>query len=152
MTGPLLVSAALGTFLLGGIVPLTGATNPTSVELGGTTYGVEYADHIWLTHDGERVRDLGVGQMLLRYDFDGDGSVDLGVFDDQRAGFRNTFAYLEIWSNDGRALADAMPVSAKWKEGHWAWIDVSQYPALDGRTLWGYLFENFMRQQDAAHY
>jgi hypothetical protein len=150
MTGPLLVVAASCTFLLGAVASMSGETHPTSVEYGGTTYGVEYDDHVWLSREGERVRDLGYGQQLLRYDFDGDGTLDLGVFSDERDGFRNTFAYLEIWSNDGRALAEATPVSAKWKEGHWVWIDVSRYPALDGRTLWGWLFSSFMREQDAT--
>ena len=156
MTGPLLAAGALGAFLIGAIVPLTGQTHPMSVEYGGMTYAVDYEDteyggHVWLTHDGERMRDLGVGTMLLRYDFDGDGTLDLGVFTDERDGIRNTFAYLEIWANDGRTLAEAAPVSAKWKEGHWVWIDVSQYPALDGRTLWGWLFERYMREQDNLH-
>jgi hypothetical protein len=151
MTGPLLATGALGAFLLGAIVPLTGQTHPTSVEYGGETFDVEYDAHVWLARDGERVRDLGYGQQLLRYDFDGDGAPDLGVFSDERDGFRSTFAYLEIWSDDGRTLADAVPVSAKWKDGHWVWIDVESYPALDGRTLWGWLFESFMREQDRAH-
>jgi hypothetical protein len=149
MTGPLALTAACGAFLIGALVSLTGAaTHPTTVEFGGTTYDVEYDDHVWLSLHGERVRDLGHGQQLLRYDFDGDATLDLGVFSDERDGFRDTFAYLDIWSNDGRALADAAPVSAKWKEGHWAWIDVASYPALDGRTIGGWLFESFMREQD----
>jgi hypothetical protein len=152
VTGPILVVAASGAFLIGLIASSTGATHPTRVEFGGTTYEVEYDDHIWLSRRGERVRDLGYGQQLLQYDFDGDATLDLGVFSDERDGFRDTFAYLDIWSNDGRSLADAAPVNAKWKEGHWAWIDVSHYPALDGRTIWGWLFHSFMREQDRRNY
>lgn len=122
---------------------------PAPVDFGGATYEVSYsAEHVWLVESDHVVHDLGVGQQLIRYDFDGDGTLDLGVFLDERDGFRETFAYLEVWKNDGTSIAQAKPVSAKWKDGRWVWIDLAEFPGLDPTRWEGYWFGTFMRARD----
>lgn len=136
------------------VVPLGPDENPSEVSIGGSDYEVtDIEHHIWLVEPGGvRARDLGYGTRLLRWDFTGDGVPDLGVFTDERDGFRRTFAYLTIYANDGTRLDKIEPVEAKWKEGHWAWIDLAQYPGLDPRTTHGALFTRYMQQQDAERY
>lgn len=139
----MLVSIPFLTTLL---LVLSGRARPTTVEFAGHSYDVEYADHVYLTAEGQRVIDLGYGQELLQLDFDNDGRLDLGVLADDRDGFRNTFAYLEMTLDDGQRTRE----SAKWKDGHWVWVDLARYPTLDGRTLGGLWLADYMRMHDDA--
>ena len=114
-------------------------TDPIRVTFGGRSLDVRYGDGVCLFEAGRPVRCLGHGT-LLAYDFTGDGVDDLAVYVDTRDGFRDTFSYLEIWNNNGRPLGVAPSVTAKWKEGHWDWIDPLVYPGLQSRR-----FKRFMR-------
>ncbi|HEY1818014.1 MAG TPA: hypothetical protein VGG74_36980 [Kofleriaceae bacterium] len=120
-------------------------TNPGRVSFDGRDYTVDYESDACLLGDGERVRCLGAGT-LLAFDFTGDGVSDLALYQDTRDGFRDCFAYLDIYVNDGTPLRDASAVHAKWKEGHWDWIASDHYPGLASAP-----FVRFMREQDGAH-
>jgi hypothetical protein len=63
-------------------------------------------------------------------DFSGDGIADIAYLEDRRDGFRHTFAYLEIYKNDGTPRWLAEPDTAKLKDGRWIWVDLAEYPAL----------------------
>lgn len=121
--------------------------NPTQISFDGRTYDVTYDEQgpCFATAD-LTVRCFGRGT-LLALDFTGDGTDDLALFRDERDGFRHTFAYLDIYVNDGTPLDAVVVVSAKWKEGHWTWIDPARYPGLHSKK-----FERFMHDQDAVHY
>lgn len=121
--------------------------NPPEVSFDLRTYDVSYRDPRGpcFSAGDVTVRCFGRG-MLLAHDFTGDGLVDLAMYLDERDGFRHTFAYLDIYTNDGTPLADAVVEEAKWKEGHWAWIDPADWPGLRAPA-----FERFMREQDDAH-
>jgi hypothetical protein len=120
-------------------------TDPDRVTFGGIEYEVRWSNHCLIAHD-MNVRCLGEGT-LIAFDFTGDDVDDLAVYTDNRDGFRRTFSYLEIWRNDGAHLTDATSETAKWKEGHWAWIDPDAYPGLRDSK-----FRRFMRARDDAHY
>jgi hypothetical protein len=116
-------------------------TNPDEVTFGGQTHLVSYAGEVEIAG-----RAIGTGTLLV-HDFDGDGRDDLALYMDTRDGFRDTFSYLDIYIDDGRQSFEmAEPDHAKWKEGHWAWIDATKYPGLDDRR-----FRSFIREQDDAH-
>ena len=61
----------------------------------------------------------------IEADFNGDGRIDHAKLTDERDGFRNTFAYLDIWlaGEDGYE-------TAKFKDNRWIWIDHAKYPRL----------------------
>jgi hypothetical protein len=115
-------------------------TNPDQITFAGNTYLVTYAGGVSI--DG---RAFGEGTLLV-HDFNGDDRDDFALYMDTRDGFRDTFSYLDIYVDDGRSLALAAAEQAKWKEGHWAWIDASQFPGLDDSR-----FRRFMREQDDKH-
>lgn len=132
--------------LLGGCVPGL-ESNPVEVSFDLRTYDVSYRDARGpcFSASGLTVRCFGRGA-LLAHDFTGDGLADLALYRDERDGFRHTFAYLDIYPNDGTPLARAHAVEAKWKDGHWVWIDPADYPGLRADR-----FVDFMRDQDARH-
>ncbi|NVB82315.1 MAG: hypothetical protein HOV81_28300 [Kofleriaceae bacterium] len=129
--------------LFGGCVPGL-EPNPPEVSFDVRTYEVSYRDARGpcFVADDVTVRCFGRGEVLA-HDFTGDGLVDLAMYLDERDGFRHTFAYLDIYTNDGTPLERAKPVQAKWKEGHWAWIDPATYPGLRADR-----FVDFMRDHD----
>ena len=132
--------------LLGGCAPRLD-TNPSEVSFDGRMYEVSYGDARGpcLSATALRARCFGRGT-LIAHDFTGDGSPDLAIYFDERDGFRHTFSYLDIYANDGTPLDAAQPAQAKWKEGHWAWIDPAAYPGLRAEP-----FVRFMRGQDELH-
>jgi len=121
------------------------ATNPGEVTFGGRTLAIVYDDQPCAYERGELARCLGAGTVIA-YDFTGDGVDDLASYRDTRDGFRDTFAYLDIWCNDGTPLAVAPVTHAKWKDGHWDWIDERAFPGLAGPR-----FVRFMEAQDREH-
>lgn len=122
-------------------------TTPSKVSFGGRTYDVSYAGVRGpCFSDGNRVVRCFDEGTLIVHDFTGNGTPDLGMYVDERDGWQVTFSYLDIYANDGTPLATVEPEQAKWKEGHWAWIDPARYPGLRAAA-----FDAFMRDQDEAH-
>ena len=103
-------------------------TDPDQVTFNGQTYLVTYGGGVSI--DG---RSLGEGTLIV-HDFNGDDRDDFALYMDTRDGFRDTFSYLDIYVDDGRSLSLAEPEQAKWKEGHWAWIDAT-HPEDDGAIV-----------------
>jgi hypothetical protein len=115
-------------------------TDPDQVTFGGRTLPVQYGGGVSI--DG---RSLGEGTLIV-HDFNEDGKDDFALYMDNRDGFRHTFSYLDIYIDDGRSISLAEPEQAKWKEGHWAWIDESVYPGLRHSR-----FLRFMSDRDDEH-
>ena len=111
-------------------------TNPSSVRFANQEYRVELAwdAAICNEHQVATLSALGDGRQLpeghlVVFDADRDGTDDVAVYS-KHHGFRDHFGYMTIFLNHGIPLSKAEPIVAKWKEGHWAWIDVAELPAL----------------------
>lgn len=111
-------------------------TSPPSVVFGGARHQVRYG-----AGGPCFAGRCFAGGTLVAHDFTGDGHTDLGLFTDERDGFRSTFAYLDLVRDDGTIE------QAKYKDGRWIWVDLAAYPGLDPQQPAGRRFGAFMARR-----
>jgi len=106
-------------------------SNPDKIELTSTTFTLEKKPVGNLLISKNDTLNLGIGDVFI-YDFNKDGQMDFCLYR-KNNDFRDHFGYLDIYLNIDsiRHLNDLIPAKAKFKENHWAWLNVEQYPGLN---------------------